>query len=311
VPRTSRRPSARSPPLSSSLTAARAHTELVGVLNVSKLAGWTSHDAVARVRRLAGQKRVGHAGTLDPLATGVLPVLLGRATRLADLVQSGRKCYTAVVRLGEATTTDDAEGEVIASAAVPPLTVDALDSALHAFRGEIAQTPPRYSAIKVDGQRAYAVARRGGEVALQPRRVTIHDLRATVRCANELQLDVTCSSGTYIRALARDLALALSTLGHLRHLVRTSVGPFCIEQALTLDEVEARSVAESLQPASVVLPHTPQLDITFEAAARLRNGGHVRTNLPPTDAVWVYDPERTLVCLGSSDGACLQSRILL
>ena len=241
----------------------------------------------------------------------MLPVLLGRATRLVDLVQSDRKSYHAIVSLGSATSTDDAEGEVTASMPVPRLTPLDVDAALHAFRGEILQVPPQYSAIKVNGQRAYAAARRGEEVALTPRRVMIHDVRATLLEPAMLQLDVTCESGTYIRALARDLATALGTVGHLTRLVRLSVGPFALDDALSVDEVEARGVTSTLQPASAVLPRAPEVGVTVEHAERLRNSAAVPSGVAAVDAVWVYDPRRTLVCLGSSDGTLLRSRVLL
>jgi tRNA pseudouridine55 synthase len=283
----------------------------VGVLNVNKPGGWTSHDVVARVRRLAGERRVGHAGTLDPLATGVLPVLLGRATRLAELVQSGRKQYAAVVQLGAATSTDDAEGQVIASAPVPRLTAASVEAALQSFRGDILQTPPAFSAIKVAGQRAYKAARQGAEVALAPRLVTIYEAHALLLDPTSLQLEITCGSGTYIRAVARDLAVALDTVGHLKSLVRTRVGPFCLSDALRLEDIAARGIPACVQPANAVLPDAQALDVTFEDAERLCNGSAIETALPAADYAWVYDPRHTLVCLGRSDGNLLRSRVLL
>jgi tRNA pseudouridine55 synthase len=265
---------------------------------------------VARVRRLASQKRVGHAGTLDPLAEGVLPILLGRATRLADYIQQGRKTYLADVRLGAATTTDDAEGTVLSECAVPALSAELVNATLARFVGEIQQQPPRFSALKVDGQRAYAVARRGEEVDLAPRPVTIFALHLLAWSATQLKLDVTCSKGTYIRALARDIAVALGTVGHLTSLVRTAVGPFRLEEALTLEDVAARGVVASVLPASRALPDALRFNATADDAVRLANGQPIAAGLRG-GSVWVYDPSDKLVCLATSDGSLLRPRLVL
>jgi tRNA pseudouridine55 synthase len=263
------------------------------------------------VRRLAHQKRVGHAGTLDPAATGVLPVLLGRATRLVELIQAGPKTYRATVRLGQQTATDDAEGDVIAAAAVPALDERHVEAALARFRGEIQQLPPRYSAIRVGGQHAYALARRGAEVALAPRRVTIHDLRLLDLRPDLLHLEVTCSSGTYIRALGRDIAIALGTLGHVASLERTRVGPFALAEAVTLDALAEGGIAAALRPPSEALPEAPRLDAPAAIAAQLANGRAVSADGLSPRLVWVYDPAGRLVCLAASDGTLLRTRILL
>ena len=277
----------------------------------NKPKGWTSHDVVAKVRRLAGQKRVGHAGTLDPMAEGVLPILLGRATRLADYIQLGRKTYVATVQLGTATDTDDAEGTVIAESPIPPLSQHLLEQTLSAFRGEISQTPPQYSALKVGGQRAYALARAGGEVALAARPVTIDDLQLQTWSATELSLEVTCSKGTYIRALARDIAVALGTVGHLTRLIRTRVGPFHIEDALTPDELASRELAEAVLPASRAIPAAPAFSADVNQVVDLRNGRPLAANGLRADHVWVYDPDGLLVCLASADRMLLKPRLAL
>ena len=286
--------------------------EITGILVINKPTTWTSNDVVAKVRRLAGQKRVGHAGTLDPLAEGVLPVLRGRATRLTEYIQAGRKTYRAVVKLGIATETDDAEGEVAVTQDVPSLTAEDLESGFQKFRGDILQTPPRYSALKVGGQRAYDVARRGGAVALPPRPVTIYALRLIHLSQDELTLEVKCSKGTYVRALARDLAAELGTVGHLRSLLRTRVGPFTLEKALTLDELAVRGVPRALLPASAAIPDAPTFYAT-EDQTRLLSNGHP---LPlgeglAAEAIWVYDPANRLIGLASSDGNHLRPRIAL
>ena len=267
---------------------------------------------VARIRRLAGQKRVGHAGTLDPMAEGVLPVLLGRATRLADVIQMGRKTYRAVVCLGTATETDDAEGAVTSVAPVPSVSTADLAGTLRAFEGEILQTPPSYSALKVGGRRAYAVARAGGEVSLAPRRVTIHELRLLGVGAAELTLEVTCSKGTYVRALARDIAAALGTVGHLGALTRTRVGPFSLDAAVSLDTLAGRGGVDAfIQPASRAMPEAPSFSADAAEVARLANGQAVPVDGLRADAVWVYDPDGRLVCLASADGIHLRPRLLL
>lgn len=285
--------------------------DLTGVLNVHKPKGWTSHDVVARVRGLAGQKRVGHAGTLDPMAEGVLPVLLGRATRLADIIQLGHKTYAATAYLGASTDTDDAEGAVIREQPVPPLTDALVAAALDRFRGEIQQTPPQYSALKVAGRRAYAVARSGGSVELAARPVTVHSLRLLGWSATQLTFEVTCSRGTYIRALARDIAVALGTLGHLTALVRNRVGPFCLEDALTPDDLARRGVAAAVLPANAALPDAPHYAATSEEAMRLANGQVLPAAGLCAESLWVYDPAGKLVCLASADGILLRSRLAL
>jgi tRNA pseudouridine55 synthase len=212
-----------------------------GVLVVDKPAGWTSHDVVARCRRLAGTRKIGHAGTLDPMATGVLVLGLGRATRLLGYLAATTKTYEATVRLGESTTTDDAEGEPVDAADASALTDDQVEGAVSKLRGEILQTPSAVSAIKVDGKRAYARVRAGEDVALRPRAVRIDEFTvlATRRLGAHVDLDVRvrCSTGTYVRALARDLGAALGVGGHLTALRRTRVGAFRLERAHDLDSL--------------------------------------------------------------------------
>ena len=210
-----------------------------GLVVVDKPGAMTSHDVVAQVRRLAGTRKVGHAGTLDPMATGVLLVGVDRATRLLGHLTLTEKAYDATVRLGAATTTDDAEGETVSTASVAHLTEDDVRSAAGAFVGAIEQKPSAVSAVKVDGKRAYARVRAGEDVDLPARSVTVHQLLVTdVRPGDEvLDVDVSvrCSSGTYIRAIARDLGAALGVGGHLTRLRRTAVGPFTLADAHGLD----------------------------------------------------------------------------
>ena len=217
-----------------------------GLVIVDKSAGMTSHDVVARLRRLAGTKRVGHAGTLDPMATGVLIIGLEKATRLLGYLTLTEKEYSATIRLGAATVTDDAEGEIVAAADPAParaagLAEADLRAALADLTGEIMQVPPKISAIKVGGKRAYHLTRSGAAPELAARPVTVRRMEVRgIRTAGDmldLDVDITCSSGTYIRAIARDLGVALRTGGHLTALRRTRVGPYLVGQARTLDQL--------------------------------------------------------------------------
>ncbi|MFB9314511.1 tRNA pseudouridine(55) synthase TruB [Nocardioides plantarum] len=211
-----------------------------GLVVVDKPSGITSHDVVARVRRLAGTRKVGHAGTLDPMATGVLVLGVDRATRLLGHLMLTEKQYDATIRLGVTTTTDDAEGEVVATAAAADLeavTEDRVRAALTSYVGEIDQVPTAVSAIKVDGKRAYQRVRDGEEVDLPARRVTVHDLTVRAVAGAEVQVSVRCSSGTYIRAIARDVGRDLGVGGHLTALRRTAVGSFDLAAARTLDQL--------------------------------------------------------------------------
>jgi tRNA pseudouridine55 synthase len=263
------------------------------------------------VRRLAAQKRVGHAGTLDPLAEGVLPVLLGRATRLADYIQAGRKTYVAEIELGAATETDDAEGAVVAQAPVPPLSAERLDQVLGHFEGDILQTPPKYSALKVAGQRAYAIARGGREVLLAPRPVHIDGVHLLDFSSTTLRLEVTCSKGTYIRALARDIASTLGTLGHLSSLLRTRVGPFVLSDSTTLGDLAERGVAANLLPPNLAIPDAPSFSADAYDAQRLSNGQPIRAAGLRAECVWVYDPGGRLIGLGSAQDDILRPRLAL
>lgn len=237
------------------------------------------------------------------MATGVLVVLLGRATRLADMVQTGRKRYRATVTLGVATDSDDAEGTQVARADVPDVSANIVQARLAQFRGEILQKPPAFAALKVGGQRAYALARRGEAVDLAPRPVTIDDLTLVACDSSTLTIDVTCSKGTYIRALARDLARELGTVGHLSALRRTAVGPFTIGEAWTLDALAEAGLDAVLQPVTRAMPSVPSLVVSEPDTGRLRNGqpisiaGSALASVD-FDAVWVIDAHGQPVCLG-------------
>ncbi|WP_336081613.1 tRNA pseudouridine(55) synthase TruB [Nocardia sp. SSK8] len=256
--------------------------QLGGLVIVDKDGGWTSHDVVARSRRLLRTKKVGHAGTLDPMATGVLVLGVERATKLLGQLILTTKAYTATIRLGQATITDDAEGETTATTPALHLTDDAIAAGIAALTGDIQQVPATVSAIKVDGERAYARARAGEDVQLAARPVTVSRFAVLARrdVAEgefvDLDVEVECSSGTYIRALARDLGAALGVGGHLTALRRTRVGPFTLEHARTLEQLAAAAEAEqpllSLDIDTAVRTAFPHRDIDESQANDLRNG---------------------------------------
>jgi tRNA pseudouridine55 synthase len=251
-----------------------------GVLVVAKPIGPTSHDIVGLVRRLSQTKRVGHGGTLDPFASGVLPVFLGKATRLVEYHLGDRKRYRATICFGASSTTDDLEG-ALTPAPGPPPTRESVEAALGGFLGEIEQRPPAFSAIKVAGRGAYALARAGQEVELQPRRVTIDSLDVlewddATRGEPLAVVDVTCSAGTYVRSLARDLGEAVGSAAYLGALVRTASGPFTLDEARPLDDVRAATEAGpgGLEPllapidAGLELPEITVADGALGAIAR-------------------------------------------
>ncbi|HZH27826.1 MAG TPA: tRNA pseudouridine(55) synthase TruB [Azospirillaceae bacterium] len=247
-----------------------------GWLVLDKPQGLTSTQAMARARRFLDAQKAGHGGTLDPLATGVLPIAFGEATKTVDYVMGSAKTYSFTVRWGEARDTDDAEGQVTATSDVRP-GVDAVRAALPRFLGEIDQLPPRYSAIKVDGERAYALARDGVEVDLQPRVVRIDRFELVdVPDADHAAFEVDCGKGTYVRSLARDLAVALGTVGHVTALRRLAVGRFTVDQAISLDELEEEAqtpaVARHLLGIETALDDIPALALSPAEAQRLRQG---------------------------------------
>ena len=232
---------------------------LHGILVINKEPGWTSHDVVARVRRIIGERKVGHTGTLDPAATGVQPVCIGAATKVIEYLQDEGKTYYAEVVLGVATDTDDLEGQIVAEAPLPDLTADDLDRVLAPFRGEIDQLPPMYAAIKIGGRKLYEIARGGETIERAPRRVRIDTLAVLGWEPPVLRLLIDCGKGTYIRALARDLGAALGCGAYLQRLVRLRTGPFFLDQALTLEEL-AEEFAETPWPELALHPDTALLD---------------------------------------------------
>ncbi len=275
-----------------------------GVLNIDKPQGMTSHDVVARVRRITGIRRVGHAGTLDPLATGVLLVCVGAATRIVEYLQAGRKVYETTVRLGQETDTYDAEGEIIAEAPVPDFSIETLARALDAFRGEIEQTPPAYSAIKRNGLPLYKLARAGKVVQVPKRRVVIDDIAILSWRNPHLQLRITCSPGTYIRAIAHDLGRALGVGGHVQSLRRIASGSWRAEDAVTL---EALAAAGSEWPRYLhglrgALSMLPPVVLPAEQAYRFALGQRVPlpddSSPPPGQDLRVLGPGEKFIGVG-------------
>jgi len=275
-----------------------------GLVIVDKPGGMTSHDVVARIRRLAGTRRVGHAGTLDPMATGVLVVGVEQATRLLGYLTATEKEYHATIRLGASTSTDDAEGEITGTAPAADVSAETLTQAAAGLTGEIMQVPPAVSAVKVGGQRAYRLTRAGAAPELAPRPVTVYEFTITDarRDGDVLDLDaiVRCSSGTYIRALARDLGHNLGTGGHLTRLRRTRVGGYGIDDARTLEQLAERFEVVPLARAAEAA--FPRRDLSADEARRLAHGGRLA---PDPDAAAAhgerptaaYAPDGTLIAL--------------
>ena len=291
---------------------------LDGILVVAKPAGPTSHDVVALVRRLAATKRVGHGGTLDPFASGVLPVFLGHATRVVEYHLGDRKAYRATVCFGASSTTDDLEGE-LTPAAGPAPTRDTVEAALPGLTGPISQRPPAYSAVKVAGRRAYAMARAGETVELAERSVTIHTLELVSWDETDQDrpiavVDVTCSAGTYVRALARDLGEQLGSAAYLGALTRTASGPFALETALPLDAIRSAAAEDPsgliplLRPIDDGLDAFPVVTLAGDEVAAIARGQFVRPagGLPgPADHYRLRDEAGLLVAIATATGGRL------
>lgn len=276
-----------------------------GILNVNKAPGWTSHDVVARVRRLTGQRRVGHAGTLDPFATGVLLVCIGQATRVSEYLMDANKVYRACIRFGTATDTYDSTGTVtVADARIPER--DEIEALLPRFIGRIQQAPPVYSALKVDGHPAHRRVRRGEVVELAPREVVIYSIDVRSWRPPDLEVDILCGRGTYIRSLAHDLGQAASSAAHLAALERRAVGQFTIEDAIPVADLETEIAAHGLQdllyPLDEALLQYPALVVAGEDVSRVLNGQAIVAE-PPTEGALsrVYGPGGEFVALVRGD----------
>lgn len=286
-----------------------------GVLVVDKAEGWTSHDVVATLRRVLGTRRVGHGGTLDPLATGVLPVLFGSATRLAEHLHRAAKAYLAEIVLGAETSTDDREGEPTERAPVPMLDDERVRDVFRAFEGRQRQRPPAFSSRRVGGVPAHRRARRGERVELAAREVEIHELLFVDRGERCVHFLVTCSGGTYVRALARDLGRALGTRAHLGALRRVAAGGFFVEDAVTVEQVRELASSGALAPL-VHAADTSALDVpgailAREAARRLLSGGRAPLHRPADGPVRLYDESGLFLGIGEAgDGEVRPHTIL-
>lgn len=284
-----------------------------GIVIADKPGGMTSHDVVARCRRIFSTRKVGHAGTLDPMATGVLVIGIDRATKILGLLTTDAKSYSATIRLGQATSTEDADGTLLGQIPAAHLTDSAISAAIAGLRGDIAQVPSAVSAIKIDGKRAYQLAREGqaAELAARPVRIDRFDLCQVRRCGEfvDVDIEVDCSPGTYIRALARDLGAALGVGGHLTVLRRTRSGPFGLDQAHALDDLaENPRVSHSLDAAC--LAAFPRRDIS---AAEAGAAGHGRPLAPGgIDGIYAAtDPDGRVVALLEDAGSRTKSVVVI
>jgi tRNA pseudouridine55 synthase len=287
-----------------------------GVVLLDKPAGLSSNQALQRVRRLFNARKGGHTGTLDPFATGLLPLCFGEASKTTAFLLDARKTYRAVARFGAATSTGDPEGEVVAEGPVPDVDTAAMDALLERFTGNIEQVPPMFSALKVDGKPLYELARQGITVPRKPRAVTIHRLEAIDWTPPDLVFEVECSKGTYIRTLAEDLATALGTVAHLVSLRRLKVGAFAGEHMVTLEALEAAAELGALQdhllPVDAGLPDWPVVTLDTEGANAFRNGNPapVQSGSPDAVGTWVrvYGPGEKPLGLGQVDAGRVHPR---
>ncbi len=246
-----------------------------GIILLDKSPGYTSNHVLQKVKRLLGARKAGHTGSLDPMATGLLPICLGEATKVSPFLLNSDKRYLFTIRLGVATVTGDAEGEILERQPVPELTEQAVESVLESFVGEIEQIPPMYSALKQGGKRLYELARQGIEVDRPSRRVTVHELHLLEMGRDWLTIDALCSKGTFIRTLAEDIGKALGTLGHVESLRRTQVGDFNLEDAITMDQLEAMPLEERrelLRAVDSAVSSWPEVALSDDMAFYLLRG---------------------------------------
>ena len=280
-----------------------------GIFNIYKEKGFTSHDVVAIVRRTIHMKKVGHTGTLDPDAEGVLPVCVGKATKLSDVIMDGRKSYRAMLRLGITTTTEDASGEVLETKEVD-FNEDRIREVVASFIGRLEQVPPMYSAVKVNGKKLYELAREGKEIERKSRTIEVYDIRIRQFLPpDRVEIDVDCSKGTYIRTLCSDIGKALGCGGHMAELLRTRTGAFSLENAIKLEELKALAEQEKVEEALLTMEEAlkdfPVVKVSEKSAKFLYNGGKIQerffTEKPASykegDIVATYDHENNLVGL--------------
>ncbi|GAC1425801.1 MAG: tRNA pseudouridine(55) synthase TruB [Ktedonobacteraceae bacterium] len=264
-----------------------------GILTINKATGMTSHDVVAKIRKLLNQKRVGHAGTLDPAASGVLPICVGQGTRVAEYLSESGKAYQAEILFGTVTDTYDSEGAILRTHDTSSLTLSNIEEILPQFLGPQMQTPPRYSAIKLQGQPAYKRTRAGEEITLTARPITFYQLQILDWQTPRLTLAIDCSKGTYIRALAYDLGERLGYGAHLSALIRTRSGPFTLSESVTLEQiaqaVERNTVEQLLTAADTVLQHYPALHLDASTVERVLHGNPFPYEAPPAELARIYD----------------------
>ena len=286
-----------------------------GILLLDKPRGITSNAALGRAKRVLGIKKAGHTGTLDPMASGLLALCFGEATKVSAFLLDGDKAYLAEVTLGVTTDSEDAEGQVLEEQPVPVLDEAAIETVLDGFRGPIEQVPPMFSALKHQGKRLYELARKGEQVERPPRAVTIHDLELLGFDGQRLRLAVSCSKGTYIRSLARDIGQALGCGAHLSALRRTGSAPFSIEQAVDLEvlnELDREQARALLRPADIALPNLPPVPLNDAQAADLRHGRPLSglEPAPTVGLVRVYAAGKFLAIAESDGRGGLKSRRL-
>ena len=280
-----------------------------GIFNIYKEKGFTSHDVVAIVRRTIHMKKVGHTGTLDPDAEGVLPVCVGKATKLSDVIMDGRKSYRAMLRLGMTTTTEDASGEVLETKEVD-FNEDKIREVVASFIGKLEQVPPMYSAVKVNGKKLYELAREGKEIERKSRTIEVYDIRIRQFLPpDRVEIDVDCSKGTYIRTLCSDIGKALGCGGHMAELLRTRTGAFSLENAIKLDELKALAEQEKVETVLLTMEEAledfPVVKVSEKSQKFLYNGGKIQERfltekpavLTEGEIVATYDYENNLVGL--------------
>jgi len=267
-----------------------------GILNVYKPIGMTSHDVVYKIRRLTGIKKVGHTGTLDPDAEGVLPICIGKATRIADMLTFSNKRYTAKMKLGVTTDTQDASGEVL-SVKEFNLTDEQINIAIQKFVGEIQQIPPMYSAIKIGGKKLYELARQGIEIERQPRKITIFEINVLNINKDVVEIDVLCSKGTYIRTLCQDIGEELGCGAHMAGLIRTQSSNFTADKAVTFTQLENGNVEDYILPVDQMFDY-PKISVEGENERKILNGNAVvMQGLIAEQKYRVYDSENKFICV--------------
>ena len=274
-----------------------------GVLPVDKPVGWTSHDVVARVRRLARQKQVGHAGTLDPLATGVLLVVMGDATRMSSYLMESSKVYCAEVILGIRTVTDDAEAPILEQRDASQVDRQDIEDALLQWTGELNQVPPAYAAVRHGGEKLYALARKGVTVQPEPRRVVVHSIDLVSWLPPRARLRIHCGPGTYVRSLARDIGTTLGVGGYLHALRRTMSGTFSVAQCATMPSLSGEeSLLPFVQPPDRAAVHLPAVVLTQDQVSGVRMGRPAMLGAEVAETVRLYGPDGMFVGLGTADG---------